>query len=223
MDRLDFPCEFKLLDTENSTGTIEGYASMFNILDDGGDIVLPGAFKATLADWRKRKALPPMLWQHNSDNPIGVWTELAEDDKGLRCKGELVMDVPQANIARALMMRGAVKGLSIGFRTRDSDVDRQTGARQLKKVDLYEISAVTFPMLREAQVTNVKGDMLTLDERELEQALREEGFSNREAKISVRVFKEKVLREGARKEQGLREVGADVLMSMRKAIESLRA
>jgi HK97 family phage prohead protease len=126
---------------------------MFNLLDRGGDIVLPGAFKASLADWRKRKAQPPMLWQHDPYTPVGVWTELAEDEKGLKVTGELILDVPQAAAARALCLAGAVKGLSIGYRTIDYEIDRKTGVRKLKKLELWEVSLVTFPMLPEAQIS----------------------------------------------------------------------
>ena len=73
LDRLAFPCEFKFSD--EGTGTVEGYASVFNLLDRGGDIVLPGAYKASLASWRKRKSAVPMLWQHDPYEPIGIWTE----------------------------------------------------------------------------------------------------------------------------------------------------
>lgn len=223
MDRLDFDCEFKLLDpTSDAAGTIEGYASVFNVMDDGGDIVIPGAFKATLADWKKRKSLPAMLWQHDTAQPIGLWTEMAEDDKGLKVKGNLILGVPQADTARTLILGGAVKGLSMGFRTRDYEIDRNTGARQLKKVDLYEISPVTIPMLREAQVTSVKG--LGASDREIEQALRDGGLSIKDAKIGVSIVKKMALRDGGQHEHTPRDAGAtDVLLAMRRAAEALRS
>jgi HK97 family phage prohead protease len=89
--------------------------------------------------------------------PIGVWTSLSENDKGLKVKGELILDgVPQAAVAHALLKRRAIKGLSIGYQTKQAEVDRTTGARMLKEVDLWEISLVTFPMMPEAQLTAVK-------------------------------------------------------------------
>jgi HK97 family phage prohead protease len=178
MDRMAFDCEIKLAGdgADTSVGTVEGYGSMFGILDRGGDIMEPGAFKSTLGDWRKRKQLPAMLWQHQHDNPVGVWTDIVEDEKGLKVSGNLVMDVPQAAVARALIKAGAVKGLSIGYQTRDALVDRQTGARRLKKVDLWEISLVTIPMLPEAQISGVKG---AFDPNSLERALRDEGGCQR--------------------------------------------
>ncbi len=219
MDRLAFDCEVKLAGEDAATGTVEGYGSMFGLLDRGGDIVEAGAFKASLADWKRKKALPPMLWQHDPYNPVGVWTEIVEDDKGLRVKGQLVMDVPQAASARALIAAGAVKGLSIGYRTVDEHTDRSTGVRHLKRVNLWEVSLVTFPMLPEAQITGIKQD---IDPRELERALRSElSLSSADAVKAVAIVK-KHLRDGGDGEHRSRDGATDVLMSLRKAAQALR-
>lgn len=216
--RADFDCEFKLAtDEAAAAGTIEGYASVFGLMDRGGDIVQPGAFKASLASWRKKKSLPPMLWQHNSDEPIGVWTSFEEDEKGLKAVGELILDIPQGAVAHALLKRNAIKGLSIGYRTLDADVDRTTGARHIKKAELWETSLVTFPMQPEATVTAVKGDSLVPSDRELEEAYREGGLSQREAKIAVSITKKMVLREGERPDPAHREGAADAITTIRKA------
>ena len=137
MDRLDFECEVKLAGGDATTGTVDGYASVFGIIDRGGDIVMPGAFKQSVAEWKRKKAMPPMLWQHDSWQPIGVWSDVSEDEKGLKVVGDLVLDVPQAAAARALMLAGAVKGLSIGYRTVDYEIDRATGVRKIKKAELW--------------------------------------------------------------------------------------
>jgi len=219
MDRLAFDCEVKLAGDDAAAGTVDGYGSVFGLLDRGGDIVMPGAFKASLAEWRRRKAMPPMLWQHDPSMPLGVWSDIAEDEKGLRIKGQLVMDVPQAAAARALIAAGAVKGLSIGYRTIDADVNRQTGARHLKKVDLWEVSLVTFPMLPEATITGIKQD---IDPRELERALRAElSLSSADAVKAVAIVK-KHLRDGGDGGHDPRDGAKDVLMSLRKAASALR-
>ena len=218
MDKMAFACEVKLAGEEGGVGTVDGYASLYNIVDRGGDILLPGAFKETLAKWRSKNETPPMLWQHDSWQPVGIWTDLVEDERGLKVSGELILDVPQASIARALIRAGAVKGLSIGYRTVDYEIDRSTGIRKLKKVALWEISLVTFPMLPEAQISGVK----SVDERLLEQALRDEGLSNREAKLAVSVVRKQFLRDGGKSEPPPRDGAGDVLMSLRKAAQSLR-
>jgi HK97 family phage prohead protease len=219
MDRLAFDCELKFAG-DGEEGVVEGYASMFGLLDRGGDILQPGAFKATLAEWKKRKANPPMLWQHDPAAPVGIWTDLVEDDKGLKVKGQLILDVPAAATARALMRAGAVKGLSIGYRTLDDQVDRATGARLLKKVELWEISLVTFPMLPEAQITGVKSD---LDPRELERALRSElNLSSATAVKAVALVKKHLRDGGGQTDHPAREGTRDVIMSLRKAAQALR-
>jgi HK97 family phage prohead protease len=219
VQHLDADCEFKFADGGEAEGAVEGYASKFDLLDRGGDIVKPGAFKATIADWKRKKAMPPMLWQHSASTPIGVWTDMKEDEVGLAVKGQLILDVPQAAIVRSLIKGGAVKGLSIGYITRDADYDRQTGARHLKKVDLWEISPVTFPMLPEAQISGVKGD---IDPKALERALRDEGLSNRDAKAAISVFRKHALRDAGSSETGPRDEATEILMTLRKAVQALR-
>lgn len=212
MSHLDFGCEFKFAEGEDKAGVLEGYASVFGVLDRGGDIVLPGAFKRTLADWKRRKQAVPMLWMHDPHQPIGVWTDLVEDDKGLKVVGQMFMDVPQAAVVRSLIKGGAIGGLSIGYMSKDAEVDRATGARRLKTVDLWEISPVTFPMLPEARIDGVK----TFDPNALERALRDEaGLSHREAKAAISVFRQH-LRDGGSPDDAARDGKADVLMSMRR-------
>lgn len=216
-ERQAFDCEFKFVGGEAAPGSLEGYGAVFDQIDLGGDIIAPGAFAKTLADWNKRKALPPMLWQHNTDEPIGVWTSMSEDSTGLKVAGELLIDdVPQAKIARALAAKGVVRGLSIGYRTRDSDI-MKTGARLIKAADLYELSMVTIPMQPAAGLTSIKNDALFPNDRDLEQGYRDGGLSQREAKIAVAVTKKMVLRDGVRTEPAHREGAADALMTIRKA------
>ena len=97
-----------------------------------------------------------MLWQHKSAEPVGVWTTICEDTKGLFVKGRLNLQVSRAREVHSLMREGSVDGLSIGFRTEKSARDRKSGLRRLEKLDLWEISVVTFPMLPQARVSAVK-------------------------------------------------------------------
>src|SRR5271154_3946830 len=93
----------------------EGYASLFHVADGVGDIVAPGAFAASLR--RRGPAEVRMLYQHFAHAPIGVWTEIAEDPRGLYVRGRLTLEVERARDVRALLSEGALNGLSIGFRT----------------------------------------------------------------------------------------------------------
>ena len=130
---------------------IEGYASLFGLTDQGGDAVLPGAFRASLEKLAAKGDKVRMLWQHDPTRPIGVWDEIREDEKGLWVKGRLLPEVAQAREAAALIQAGAIDGLSIGYRTiRASEGSK--GQRMLAEVELWEVSLVTFPMLPEAKV-----------------------------------------------------------------------
>lgn len=135
-------------------GVFEGYASLFGVADLGKDVVMQGAFSESL---RKRGVKDiRLLWQHDPATPIGRWLSIAEDRRGLRVRGRLNLAVERARDIHALMRDGAVDGLSIGFRVERARAERPTGLRRLEKLDLWEISVVTFPMLPGARVETVK-------------------------------------------------------------------
>jgi uncharacterized protein len=136
-------------------GVFEGYASLFNVIDLGRDEVKAGAFRECLT--RKSPNSIKLLWQHDPANPLGVWQEIVEDHRGLRVRGKLDLNVAKAREVHALMTSGAIDGLSIGFKTERARHDKQTGVRLLEKLDLWEISVVTFPMLPGARISAVKG------------------------------------------------------------------
>jgi len=131
-------------------GTFEGYASLFGARDTCGDIVERGAFAASLR--RRGAAGVKLLWQHRAEEPIGVWTEIVEDARGLRVCGRLDLSVARAREALSLIGAGALDGLSIGFRTLRAASDPKSSARRLLEIDLIEISIVTFPALPQARI-----------------------------------------------------------------------
>lgn len=135
-------------------GVFEGYASLFGVPDLGKDAVVPGAFADSLA--RRGASGVRLLWHHDPAEPIGRWLSIAEDAKGLRVQGRLNLAVERAREIHALMRDGAIDGLSIGFRVERARTERSTGLRRLEKLDLWEISVVTFPMLPGARVSAVK-------------------------------------------------------------------
>ena len=134
----------------DAEGRFAGYASVFGKLDEGGDIVMPGAFRRSL-NLRGRHRIK-MLFQHDPKEPVGTWDKVVEDGFGLWVEGRLVGEVPRADALRRLIARGAVDGLSIGFRTVKSTRDPRTGHRRLREIDLWEISIVTFPMMDRARI-----------------------------------------------------------------------
>jgi HK97 family phage prohead protease len=127
---------------------VQGYASRFGLEDLKGDVVLPGAF----ADCLSGRLPVRMLFQHEAAEPIGVWDRVEEDATGLFVSGRVLDAGPRGRAAAGLIRAGAVDGLSIGFRTRRS-TPRAGGGRRLLDIDLWEVSIVTFPMLREARLT----------------------------------------------------------------------
>ena len=135
-------------------GTVEGYASLFGELDQARDMVMPGAFTASLRTRGVRRV--PMLFQHDPSEPIGVWLDLHEDARGLYARGRLIPEVVRARELLALLKAGAADGLSIGFRTIKGRADPKTRVRKLYAIDLWEISIVTFPLLPGARVHAVK-------------------------------------------------------------------
>jgi len=139
-------------------GTFGGYGSVFGVVDTYGDVVMPGAFAASLAAHAAEGTMPSLLWQHDDKQPIGVWTDLHEDEHGLWCEGRLVLEVQQAREAHALMKAGALDGLSIGFDPIDHTFGPHNGVgnhRLLNAVDLWEVSPVTFPACRPSRIERV--------------------------------------------------------------------
>ncbi|MCW2479753.1 HK97 family phage prohead protease [Candidatus Symbiopectobacterium sp. NZEC135] len=181
--RLDVPLKLKSVD---DSGVFEGYGSVFGVKDSYDDIVVPGAFENSLAAWKEKSAMPAMLWQHNMSEPIGIYTEIREDDVGLFVKGRLLIDDdPLAKRAHAHMKAGSLTGLSIGYVLKDWEYDRTKEAFLLKEIDLWEVSPVTFPSNDEARVSDVKSAFArgeTPSQKSIERVLRDVGLSRTQAK-----------------------------------------
>ncbi|MGR4929042.1 HK97 family phage prohead protease [Bradyrhizobium sp. CAR08] len=135
-------------------GTFTGYASVFDVIDSHKDSVQRGSFQKSLA--KRPAAKVKMLRGHDQSEPIGVWKSIVEDDRGLKAAGQLILDTARGRETYALMKAGALDGLSIGFRTVKDRMDRTKGARILEELDLWEISAVTFPSNSESTIQSVK-------------------------------------------------------------------
>lgn len=138
----------------SADGTVEGYASLFGVVDLGRDRVARGAFAASLN--RRGPRGVRFLFQHDPAEPIGAWDSLVEDRRGLRVRGRLNLAVARAREVHALLRQGGLDGLSIGFRP-VRHAREPGGVRRLVEIDLWEISVVTFPMLPDARVGVVKG------------------------------------------------------------------
>lgn len=154
---LRVPFELKEFQDNENYFKFSGYASTFNNVDRGDDVVLKGAFINTISRLMKKnkKGKLPLLWQHDKQMPIGIFTNLVEDKEGLYVEGEMPKSdtfvsgrvVPQMNI-------GSIDSMSIGYGTIDYDLEKEK--RILKQLELFEISLVTTPMNERAVITDMK-------------------------------------------------------------------
>lgn len=179
-------------DKVDDDGTFTGYGSVFDVEDSYGEVVKAGAFKDSLKRIKKSGAPLPVLWQHSSREPMGGYTELEEDSHGLKVEGFLLInEVARAKEAFALMKANVVRGLSIGFWLEDGFFNEKDRIYEIRKADLVEISVVTFPANPDAQIDGVKSfrDIMQTGvqptPRQLEDHLRESGFSRTEAAAIV--------------------------------------
>lgn len=218
---LDFPFEIKATDVEEN-GIFTGYASIFNKVDDSrryidgifteGDIVRQGAFKDSIAKGGRNENGIVMLWNHQSDQVPGVWLELEENKKGLKVKGELLLETQLGKETHIRLKKKATKGLSIGFDTIDYKIDEKKKIREIKKAELWEISPVTFPAQKRANVIDVKTLEDCKTERDLEDALRESGLSRTAIQYIIKLCK-----------PSLRESGKVNDDDMSKILQSLKS
>jgi HK97 family phage prohead protease len=172
---------------DSGTMTFSGYGAVFGNIDRGGDVIERGAFSKSLDGLKSAGTLPSMFYNHGKrgggpDMPVGVWTSMAEDSHGLRVEGKL-SDTALGRDLYTLLKDGAVKGLSIGY-TPDEVQHRQKPEepkRRLKSVGLVEVSLVNDPMNPRARVENVKSADEIITIRDLEDALRDAGWSKSQA------------------------------------------
>lgn len=163
----------EVAETESGGTEISGYASLFGDPDQGGDVVMKGAYADSLKDVAATGRSIKMLWQHDPTQPIGVWDQVREDAKGLWVKGRILTEVAKGREAAALIGAGAIDGLSIGYRTVKATKNTK-GQRLLSELELWEVSLVTFPMLPSARVA-AKGDSVPLGDVLREMAAAFEG------------------------------------------------
>lgn len=197
VERRSSPMAFKADDS----GKVAGYGSVFGVVDSYQEIVAPGAFAESLAQIKNSDARLPMLWQHKSAEPIGGWSALSEDDYGLRVEGEIEIDAgDMEKRAYSHVKKGNVRGLSIGYYVLADSFNEKDRVRTLEKVELVEVSIVTFAANREAMLDPVKakrarGEALSI--REYEAFLREKGlFTRSEAEaIAALGYKQWLRRE----------------------------
>lgn len=191
--------ELKFAAGDEASGmAFDGYGAVFGNVDSYGDVIAPGAFAAFLADVKAGKQNWPAMmlqhggWQMTAEDmtPIGVWTDLAEDGHGLKVSGKLA-DTPRGREIYSLMKmtpRPAIDGLSIGYIAKEWEPRSkpEDPRRTLKRIDLVEISPVTFPANGQARVGSVKSLEALASISDVEDLLRDAGgFSRKEAQTLI--------------------------------------
>jgi HK97 family phage prohead protease len=176
-------------------GRFEGYASIFNGVDSYGDTIVPGAYKKTIK--RKTGDRPiRMRWNHYGP-VIGKWVEMSEDEKGLYVRGELTPGHSVAKDVYASMKHGAVSGMSIGYFPKSSR-ELPEGGRELREIELVEISVVEDPADLGARITGMKSAINELESlKDIEGWLRDAvGLSREDATALVGRVKSVSRRDG---------------------------
>ncbi len=213
--------EVKFASDDATEMTFSGYGAVFGNVDSYGDVIQPGAFADTLAAAHKSSQFPAMLMQHggwgmgaDDMTPVGIWTSLSEDGHGLKVEGKLA-GTPRGKEAYTLLKmtpRPAINGLSIGYIAKEwsQRSKPEEPRRTLKKVDLLEVSLVTFPANGKARIASVKSAD-GFSERDFEQLMQDAGLSRKEARV--------VMNHGFRHLKAMQDAGSGELDELAAAIK----
>jgi HK97 family phage prohead protease len=140
-------------------GTFTGYAATFDQEPDlQGDVIQPGAFAQSIADWRARNAWPPLLWNHEWDTPasvLGVITDMVEDSRGLLITGKLDLDHEPAVAVWKAMKSGRITAFSFAFAV-VAEHRRDDGVNVLDELDVLDVTITPNPANRNARLVSVK-------------------------------------------------------------------
>lgn len=214
--------ELKFASSDGGMMEFSGYGAVFKNVDKGGDVIQHGAFSQYLQDVKTGvQDWPAMLSQHGALGlttedltPVGVWSDMVEDSHGLKMTGILADTERGIELYKLMKMqpRPAINGLSIGYIIRDSSPGGKSGdpRRTLKRVDLVEISPVTFPMNGQARIGNVKSAEDYTD-REFERLMLGAGFTRKEALV--------IMNQGFRHLKTTLGAGSEELQQIRDIIE----
>ena len=179
----------------NDDMTMEGYGSVFGVVDSYDERTIPGSFKDSLNDHKTSGSMPIFLKDHDPSQVVGVFTEAFEDTKGLMLRAKFAdttLGKDAYTLVKLFHQHGQSFGMSIGYRLLKWEIDpTNKNVLNLLKVDLREVSLTPFPALPAAHTLGVKfeeGELPT--EREFEKFLRDAGFSRNQARdVCERGFK----------------------------------
>lgn len=183
--------DFNSLDTKEK-GCFDGILVGFDNVDHGKDIITKGAMSRTLAEWSGKGQLPPVQWNHDDNDPVGMHLEAKPDGYGLYVKGKVMIDREHVTegIVKAYntMTSNGPKGMSVGFlrSTMKASKDKN-GNRVISDLDWVEGSILPYGMNDRAVILSAKSlfaadDGTPFDIRQMEQILRDGGLSIKQAK-----------------------------------------
>lgn len=216
-------------DGKAAQGVFSGYGAVFGNLDSYGDLIERDAFKKTLREWEDKGKYPPMLLQHGggmfaggADDllPVGRWTLMEENAKGLKVEGELfALGTERGQYLYEGLKAGVLDGLSIGFRTRrfTNGTKPTEPRRTLHEIELVELSIVTFPANDKARVGSVKAAQTI---REFEAFLRDVGGYSHAAAKAIAAGGFKAHQPEPRDEDGIGEIVASEFTRLASLIRS---
>lgn len=174
------------LKQDGEEGVFTGFASTFGNMDHHRDVIERGAFAKTIKKRGPRGI--KLLAFHNPDEPIGVLNRIEEKPRGLEVEGQLALGVQRAAEVHQLMQMRALDAMSIGFQTKEFEINEDRRVRTLKEIDLFEVSIVTFPANERARIRTVKECLASGELPEVktvERVLRDAGFSIKQAKAFI--------------------------------------
>ena len=190
--QLDFSCtKVKALDGEK--GKFSAYGNVKGVLDHAGDVTVKGAFENTIKEHKANGTMPKFLGQHQGRMmPLGIITDIKEDDHGLYFEGEFCLETQAGAEAYALCKMGAIDQFSIGYITIKEHYDSTKGINYLQDLSVKEISLVTFACNEESTLQSIKSlseGEEELTDRMIQDMLRKEGISKRTAEKLVNQYK----------------------------------
>jgi len=165
--------QLEIKSADAATGIIRAYVAGFGNIDRVGDIIIRGAFLKTIPQFL---ADGVVLWNHDTNTPIGKPLDAGEDEKGLWVEFQLILTIPKAREIFDLMQAGVIQKFSFGYDVlsrvwlttenmseyapKDATPSQIACAMAygaaLLEIELYEISPVSIPANPNTGIESIK-------------------------------------------------------------------
>lgn len=213
-------------DDTKGEGYVSGYASVFGGVDFYDDTIEPGAYDAVLSAIKSGAApMPKMFFNHNyyDSVPVGKWTDVSVDDRGLKIAGQLNLNIQQGRDIYEAVKFGTIDGLSVSIRMKQEDMETDgEDIRHIKNVrELKEVSLCTFPADKNARIITYKAEAdaeAIKSIRDLETYLRDAGLPATEAKTIISAAKRVILNDSDQRDAAEKTRGLTAINDRLKAI-----